>query len=137
MISCINENDYNDIFPLLSQLTNAPLIDQTFYNSIIKNLPNNHYIFVYRLNNKIVGSITLIIEQKLIHGGRCVAHIEDLVVDQNYKNNKIATKLLNFCIEKAKNNNCYKILLDCNEELVEFYKKTNFNYQGLCMRLNC
>ena len=137
MIRQLNSKDYNEIFSLFNQLTDAPIINKELYTSIINNLSDKHTILVYELNNKIVGTITLIIEQKLIHGGKCVAHIEDLVVDSNNKNQKIATILLKYCIEEAKKYNCYKVILDCNEDLIEFYKKNNFNYQGVCMRFNC
>jgi glucosamine-phosphate N-acetyltransferase len=134
MIRLISKEDYNSIFLLLNQLTESPNIDREIFNNIVLNLKDNHNIFVYILDNKVVGCITLLIEQKLIHSGKCVAHIEDLVVDVNYKNKKIASSLINYCIEISKKNNCYKIILDCKEELLEFYKKFDFNQQGICMR---
>jgi len=137
MIRKIQNKDYDSIFPLLNQLTSSPSINKDNFNTIINHLSNNHLILVYELDSKIIGCITIFIEQKLIHSGKCVAHIEDLVVDNNYKNRKIGTELINYCIGIAKNNNCYKIILDCNENLVNFYKKINFNYQGICMRFNC
>ena len=136
MIRKIENNDYESIFSLLNQLTSAPLINKENFNTIVNNLSNNHLIFVYELDDKITGCVTLLIEQKLIHSGKCVAHIEDLVVDNNYKNKKIGSILINYCVEIANNNNCYKIILDCNENLFEFYKKLNFKKQGICMRLD-
>lgn len=101
----------------------------------MNNLNHNHYIFIYKNFKKVpIGIITLFIEPKLIHGGKCVGHIEDLVVYNNYKGNGIASQLINHCVKIAEENNCYKILLDCKEELIPFYNKNNFKQQGVCMR---
>jgi glucosamine-phosphate N-acetyltransferase len=123
--------DSSKILYILNQLTDAPNIK---IDNILKNLPDNIKIFVYLKDNNPVGLITLLIEQKLIHGGKCVGHIEDLVVDNNNKREGIGQKLITHCIKVAKLNNCYKIILDCKEELESFYEKNNFKKQGICMR---
>jgi len=120
------------IFSLLQQLTDAPIIDIQQYNNILTDINNNKYhnIYIYIEDGKPVGMITLLIEQKLIHGGKCVAHIEDLVVDKSYNGQGIATKLIQHVITIAKNNNCYKIILDCKRELSSFYEKNGFQIKG-------
>ena len=128
----IENYNKNDIINLLSQLTICPNLDQETYNNIINNLPHNHNIFVVDYNNIPIGIGTIIIEQKIIHDGKCVAHIEDIVVDKNYRNNKIGNILLKFLINEAKQSNCYKIILNCNDNTKKFYEKNNFkktNYQ--------
>lgn len=132
-----DESKILNLFNLLSQLTNSPIINKDKLLNIINNLPNNHFIFVYLNNNKeIIGTITLIIEQKIIHNGKCVGHIEDLVVDINYNKQGIATELINHCKKIAINLNCYKIILNCKKELIPFYIKNNFNKQDECMCYN-
>lgn len=124
-----------NLFKLLSQLTVSPELKHSEVLSIVNNLNDNHYIFIYENFEKDpIGIITLLIEQKLIHGGKCVGHIEDLVVDNNYKGRGIASQLINHCTKIAEENNCYKIILDCKEELIPFYNKNNFKKQGVCMR---
>ena len=142
----LNENEKNEkeknkiiisLFKLLSQLTNSPILNYDNVLSIVNNLNDNHYIYIYKNYEEIpIGIITLIIEQKLIHSGQCVGHIEDLVVDHKYKNKGIASELINHCVKIAKDNNCYKVILDCKEELIPFYNKNNFKQQGVCMRLD-
>jgi len=126
------DTDISLIFSLLQQLTDAPIIDIKLYNNIISDISNNKYhnIYVYIEDGKPIGMITLLIEQKLIHGGKCVAHIEDLVVDKEYSGLGIATKLLTYLINIAKINNCYKIILDCKRELFPFYEKVGFQIRG-------
>jgi glucosamine-phosphate N-acetyltransferase len=122
-----------EVFNLLSQLTDAPCINQYDFENILYNIRNNHHIYVYIKDNKLVGIITLLIEQKLIHNGKCVGHIEDLVVDQNYNGQGIATELLCYATSIAKNNNCYKVILDCKRELISFYEKNEFKENQIQM----
>lgn len=129
-------NDYSLIFKLLNNLTNAPLIEKNNYLEIINNLSSRQNIYIYIENNIPYGIITLLMEQKLIHGGKFVCHIEDLVVDPSKKKQGIGTKLLNFAKIKAKENNCYKIILDCSEEVRRFYEKSDFIKKEIQMRYN-
>ena len=123
------------ILNLLSQLTMAPLIDDVQFDIIITGLNENHQIFVYIKDDKIVGLITLLIEPKLIHGGACVARIEDLIVDREYQAQGIARELIDFCVEQTKKRNCYKTILTCKSELVSFYEKFGFNETGVSMSI--
>jgi len=53
------------------------------FNDILKKIlqNNNHNIFLYiDDSSNILGAITVLTEQKFIHNGKCVAHIEDFVV---------------------------------------------------------
>ena len=137
LIEIINEKSkfIINLFKLLSQLTVSPILKYSDVLSIVNNLNDNHYIFIYEnFEKQPIGIITLLIEQKLIHGGKCVGHIEDLVVDNKYKGKGIARELINYCVNIAEENNCYKIILDCKEELIPFYNKNNFKQQGVCMR---
>ena len=45
-------------------------------------------------SKKIVGSITVLIEEKLIHNFGKVAHIEDVVVDESMRGFGLGKKLL-------------------------------------------
>ena len=130
--------DYDKLFNLLQQLTDAPLIDKEAYDNIILSINNtpNQNIYIYIKDNNPVGMITLLIEQKLIHEGKCVGHIEDLVVDKKYNGIGIAKELLDFAKSIAKDNNCYKIILDCKREMVKFYEKNEFFEDCVCMRYN-
>ena len=77
--------------------------------------------------------ITVLIEQKLIHNGSCVVHIEDLVVDKDHQNKGIATDLIKFCFDKIKSVNYYKIILDCKKEMIPFYEKFHFEEKNIQM----
>ena len=58
------------ICKLLQQLTECPILSQIEFNTIIKNLHGNQNIFVYMDENEnILGMCSIMIEQKIIHGG--------------------------------------------------------------------
>jgi len=128
----------DQIIILLNQLTTSPSINNYHYYNIITYLQNNFYhkIFVYEIDKKPVGMITLLLEPKIIHKGKSVGHIEDLIIDKNYRNQNIAKKLINHVINIATYNNCYKIILDCNQNLIPFYEKNGFFQKDIQMRMN-
>jgi len=122
--------------PLLSNLTTSGQLTYKDYLEILNkiNKNENHYVFVCEINDIPAGMITLIIEQKLIHSGKCVGHIEDLVVGPEFLRKGVAKTLIDQCVNLCKENNCYKVILDCKKELIPFYNKSNFEEQGVCMR---
>ena len=138
----IDETYFNKIFSILSQLTSSPTLEYRDFINIISNLDKNHDIFVYKIEDQPVALITLFIEQKLIHGGKSVGHIEDLVVDKQFRNKKIGKQLLDYIIRICSNYNCYKVLLDCNDSMSsdftieDYYIKQGFIRNGLSMRYN-
>ena len=126
---------YSEIINLYNNFTliNQELLTICKLKKIIQNLPNNHYIYFYILNNQIVAGITLIIEQKLIHDGKCCGHIEDFVVLPEYRKQGLGKLLINYAINISKINNCYKCILDCDEYLINYYMKKGFIKKGIYM----
>lgn len=126
----IEETDYyKGYFNLLSQLTDAPEIELSLFKELIKDTNT----FVIEDNNKIIASITVLIERKFIHGGRGVTHIEDVVVDKDYRGKGIGKLLLNKAKNEAEKNYCYKLILNCKDKLVPFYEKNGFELKGCQM----
>ena len=62
----------------------------------------NHIIHVAIDGNKVVGATTLFIEQKFIHQGGLVGHIEDVVVRKECEGTGIGMKLISFIIRIRK-----------------------------------
>jgi|UniRef100_A0A6C0IKB6 glucosamine-phosphate N-acetyltransferase len=83
----------------------------------------------YGYTNYIIASATVFVEQKLIHNMGKVGHIEDVVVSSDYRGHGLGKLIVNKCIDYAKSQRCYKCILDCAEENVEFYKKCNSDFQ--------
>ena len=125
---------------LLLFLTNTPDIPtEEFIDKIYEISKIGDIIICYFTNGtefnedikiNIIGSGTVIYEPKIIHGCASVGHIEDIVVHKNYRSNGVAKNILNRLIDMAKNNNCYKVILDCKHELVNFYEMNGFKNNG-------
>jgi len=101
----------------------------------IKSNPN-HIVFVVILDDKVVGSTTLLIEPKFIHQGGKVGHIEDVVIAKEVQGSGIGEKLINFILEYAKKNDCYKTILDCSDDVKPFYEKIGFKKHSNSMRFD-
>ena len=84
---------------------------------------------------QIIGAVTLMLEQKFLRGGRIAGHIEDVVTRKGYGGLGIASSLMKKAIETAKESGCYKLILDCSDELVPFYKKFDFKENENCMKI--
>ena len=89
---------------------------------------------IYDKSNKtieIVGSGTIIIEPKIIRGGANVGHIEDIVVAKHMQGKGISQKILNILKLIARENNCYKVILDCEDSVKNVYLKNGFTLKGI------
>ncbi|AVL94900.1 glucosamine 6-phosphate N-acetyltransferase [Moumouvirus australiensis] len=130
-------HDYKQYLSLLKQLTalNPDNISkQQFYDQMNIILSNpNHKIIIAKCDDIIVGSLTVLIEPKIIHDLSKVAHIEDVIVDLNYRSYGIGGLLIQKAIEISKENNCYKIILDCSQKNIGFYQKYGFVKKELQM----
>ena len=133
----IEEGDLEKGFlETLDFLRKASDIDKNKANEILKKIQqnSNHIINVAVDDNKIVGSTTLLIEQKFIHDGGLVGHIEDVVVRKDYEGKGIGIKLVTSLLERAKEKNCYKTILDCNDDVKQFYERIGFKRESNGMR---
>jgi glucosamine-phosphate N-acetyltransferase len=133
----IEENDLEKGFlETLDFLRKASDIDKNKAKEILEKIKQNpdHIIHVAVDGNKIVGSTTLFIEQKFIHDGGLVGHIEDVVVRKDYEGKGIGIKLAVSMLERAKEKNCYKTILDCKDDVKQFYERIGFKHESNGMR---
>jgi glucosamine-phosphate N-acetyltransferase len=133
----IEEDDLkNGFLETLDFLRNTGDLDKNKANEILKKIKQNpdHIIHVAIDNKKIVGSTTLLIEQKFIHDGGLVGHIEDVVVRKDCEGKGIGIKLVTSLLERAKEKNCYKTILDCKDDVKQFYERIGFKRESNCMR---
>ena len=94
------------------------------YNNFVSNvLSDYHKIIVVIINNLIIGSGTIIIERKMTHNGCKMGHIENILVDEHYRNKGIGAKIINELHQIAKLSGCYRIDLICSNDLINYYKK--------------
>ena len=133
----IRENDLeNGFLETLDFLRKASDLDKNKAKEILEKIKrnSNQIIQVAIDDRKIVGCITLLIEQKFIHDGGLVGHIEDVVVRKDYEGKGIGMKLVTSMLEYAKRKNCYKTILDCKDDVKQFYERIGFKHESNGMR---
>ena len=139
IIRKIIESDLeNGFLESLDNLRQTSNLEQNSVKNILKKIleNENHIIHVAELNGKIVGSTTLLIEQKFIHEGGFVGHIEDVVVNKKFEGQGIGMKLVLSLLDVAKEKKCYKTILNCEDKLIPFYEKIGFKQKSTEMRFD-
>lgn len=119
----------------MSQLSEIGTISREKFNKVVDSQCENYQIFVFENNGVEVASVTIIIEPKILHSGLSVMHIEDVVTDKNFRGQGISYKLLTHIIGIAKEK-CYKVILNCNSDLVNYYERFGFKQKDVQMRLD-
>jgi glucosamine-phosphate N-acetyltransferase len=131
IIRDVNENDFNIMKKLIGQLSVvSDYSKEQFKNFLDK---NNKKIFIFEMNNNIIGTGSLILESKISHDFKNVAHLEDIVVDKNFRGKGYGKYIINYLIQYAKKNNCYKVILNTDEKNLKFYEKCGFKKTNLEM----
>uniref|UniRef100_A0A0A9XFX8 Glucosamine 6-phosphate N-acetyltransferase n=1 Tax=Lygus hesperus TaxID=30085 RepID=A0A0A9XFX8_LYGHE len=129
-------SDYDRGFPaLLGQLTTLGNISREAYEQRLNTLVNinktgpcTYWLLVAEdvESNRIIACGTLMVELKFIHECGKVGHIEDVVVDQEYRKLRIGQKMIKILLDIAEGEGCYKVMLDCNDTNVPFYQSVGF-----------
>ena len=99
-------------------------------------LMSNNYMFVAEIDNTVIGTLTLHTQKKLIRNGGLCGFIEDVAVKSEYRGNNIGSLLVQEGIKKAKELGCYKVILSCFDERINFYIKNGFFRESNTMRFN-
>jgi len=123
---------------LLSELTVTNYIETSLFVKNVERISETGDIIVGVINNspndiEIIASGTIIIEPKIIREGRNVGHIEDIVVSKEMRGKRISQKILDILKSIAREKNCYKVILDCDENVKNVYIKNGFNIKGFQM----
>ena len=116
---------------LISQLSDVSDYNLNKFENFL--LENNKKIFIFEVNNNIIGTGSIFLEKKISHDFKNVGHIEDIIVDKEFRGNGYGKYIINYLINYAKNNNCYKIILNTDEKNIKFYQKCGFKKTNIEM----
>ena len=125
--------DYDDHVRLCKQLSciDEGKVTKELYESYLKRLPSSTTIYVIcDHTNRVCGTLTLLVEEKLIHNFGKVGHIEDVVVDSAYRGLGLGRVLVEHATNHAKMKGCYKVILNCADYNLGFYEKIGFRKKG-------
>jgi glucosamine-phosphate N-acetyltransferase len=129
---------YNGFLLSLDSLSKSSRIKPKKANIIFDKISKNpdHVIYVVTYNGEVIGATTLLIEQKFIHDGGKVGHIEDVVVRKEYQGKGVGKKIVNALLKYAEKKGCYKTILDCSDDLIPFYENIGFKRYSNSLRFD-
>ena len=112
------------------------MIEELISEEKLKELIENNEIFIAKLQEKIVGYITLNIVEKNTPGMRYRKQlsIDAICVDEENRGKGIGTALLKYVKEYGKLNNCTDIYLTVNEEnedAIKIYEKFGMKVKSI------
>ena len=137
-IRLLKEIDFNNGFiECLEALgkINTSLDDMMVIFKMRKKCGIKTFVVFDEIKHKVVATASIILEPKFRYKKNC-CHIEDVCVVKTHQNQGIGKRLVNHIIKYIKNKNCYKIILNCNEDNLNFYKKFGFFEHENSLRLD-
>jgi len=130
------DEDFKGFLLTLSNLSEIKEITLSKMKEILSKINSeNGIIYIVKTKEKkIIGTAKLLVEQKFTHSAGKVGHIEDVAVLKGYEGKGIASEIIKQLIFLAKQKGCYKLILDCKDNLIPFYNKFGFYKNENCMR---
>ena len=135
----LQEKDlFNGFLESLDSLRKASDLDPKKAKTIFKKIKSmsDHVIYVAVQDSRVIGSATIFIEQKFIHDGGKVGHIEDVVVRKEHQGERAGQQIIKALLVYAEKKGCYKTILDCTDEVMPFYEKLGFRRHSNSMRFD-
>ncbi|CCH43876.1 putative glucosamine 6-phosphate N-acetyltransferase [Wickerhamomyces ciferrii] len=140
----LQESDFKrGVLDVLTALTTVGDLSELQFNNIVtkwdcltlmNGKPIYNPVVIINDQDQVVATGMIFIEEKLIHTGGLVGHIEDIAV----RNDQQGKKLGKFLIEELKTigqkAGVYKIILDCDPKNEGFYEKCGFKNAGIEMQ---
>lgn len=121
--------DLESLKKTLSSLSpNIEKITQEEWSNYLQQTVTNplHQIFVAEYDGEIIGTVTCVITPHLIPNNCMVAEIKDAATSKEHMGKGIGTLLMEHCIMYAREKNVTKMVLTCENDAVNFYKKLHF-----------
>lgn len=119
------------LFDLMDQLSPVPfdtsLIDIEKHWKVYKSQINCHSLVVLD-KSLLIGFGTILIEHKLRNSR--VGHIEDIVIDSDYRGKGLGKELIEKLLALGKKEDCYKTTLSCYNQNIIFYEQLGFMMKG-------
>lgn len=126
----------NNFTEVLSFLSKVDLEEDKLQVIFQRMLNTGIRTYVAKIGTRIVATGSYYIEQKFIHGGGKVGHIEDVVVHPDFRGQHIGKYLVNVLATACKSEGCYKVILNCSRENIKYYKACGFDLHQFQMRMD-
>ena len=132
MLRSLKKTDYERYRSLIG----SDISQQYFDNFITHVLNHNHQIIVIQdSSDNLIGTGTLLIEQKLTYGGCKMGHIENILIQEDVRGKGYGERIVKNLLEVARTEGCYRVDLNCHPELENFYRKNGFDRGSVSMNV--
>lgn len=119
-----------ELFNTLKNLSNSTVTDidegKKQFKKIKKNKNHHIYVAIDKDSKEVIGLITLLVEPKFIHDNGYLGHIEDVVTRKGFEGQGIGKELVSQANKEAAKEGCYRVILNCSDENMDFYEKLGF-----------
>ncbi|KAL6655350.1 hypothetical protein ACP70R_006176 [Stipagrostis hirtigluma subsp. patula] len=125
---------------LLAQLSPSPPLTEDAFRARFAELAalgSDHLVLVAEdtATGRIAAAGAVLVERKFIRRCGLVGHVEDVVVDAAARGRGLGERVVRLLVEHAKGRGCYKVILNCTQELKGFYAKCGFVEKNVQMGL--
>ena len=136
----LKKEDYNDFYFLINQLRSSDLSKEKFEKTLMT-IEATKIMEIWVVEkydtasgaSSVIGTGTIIYEPKFIRNCGKVAHIEDVVICKTKRASGLGKEFIQFLIDKAHENYCYKVILDCDKSVSGFYEKCGLSEKNIQM----
>jgi len=116
---------------LLKQLTSVGDVTQAQFKErflLMKSCQGTYYntVILDQETDRIIGAASLIVERKFIHHCANRGIIEEVIVSDDYRGKSLGRLIVQTLVELGKALNCYKITLNCTDQMISFYERLGF-----------
>jgi glucosamine-phosphate N-acetyltransferase len=118
-------DDYDSFLIMINEFRQTSFTKEEFVD-ILNKIKLNSDIWVIEYNNTIIGTATIIYEYKFIFNICKLAHIEDVCIKNEFRKKGLGKMIVQYLVDQAIKNDCYKISLDCSNDNVMFYEACGF-----------
>lgn len=130
----LNENDLESLIKLYEQLdgANSDFTAEDARKIWQQEIEGNKKIKYFGVveNGKVISTCYCLIIPNLTRLGSSIAFVENVVTDSEYRGQGLGRKVMEMAIEFARENNCYKVILQSasfRKEAHQFYKTLGFD----------
>ena len=109
-----------------------PKISKTEFQEYIFKHPTTHIIVVEHIPSRtIVGAGTVFCIEKIHNNVNSMGFIQDIIVEEKHRGKGLGKQIVDNLYEIAKENRCYKVILNCNKDVETFYTNLGFIKKGV------
>lgn len=132
------EDYHNGFIDCLEALTIVGNITEDMFQRTFKERQRigiKTIVAVEKDTKRVLGTASMFYEPKFIRECSVKAYIEDVCVAPYAQKMGIGKSLVKYLQKKALGDNCYKILLTCSDDNIDFYKKMFFERKESAMAI--